>query len=94
MAGGYSKRLVDGRVAQRESTRLTREGSLVQSQSRPPFFLAPFFQNDRVFVDQDFALHVACRDALRAISIDDQEWCNAFTGLSLARLAACALRPR
>ena len=28
----------DGRLAQRESTRFTREGSLVQSQYRPPSF--------------------------------------------------------
>ena len=28
---------LDGRVAQRESTAFTRQGSLVQSQSRPPF---------------------------------------------------------
>ncbi|CAB3395827.1 protein of unknown function [Kyrpidia spormannii] len=27
----------DGRLAQRESTRFTREGSLVRSQYRPPF---------------------------------------------------------
>ena len=36
----HSARLIEkiGRLAQRESTAFTRQGSLVQSQYRPPFF--------------------------------------------------------
>ncbi len=38
-AHGHSARLIEkiGRLAQRESTAFTRQGSLVQSQYRPPF---------------------------------------------------------
>ena len=39
-SGGHLKG-IKGRVAQRESTSLTSKGSLVQSQSRPPFLLFP-----------------------------------------------------
>lgn len=46
---GYIPRSVDGRVAQRESTRFTREGSLVQSQSCPPFFVTLECRACRIF---------------------------------------------